>query len=114
MTEYGNDKRLDDAKEEISALMDDAFEEGSQEDLLSSLKNNAELQATWQRFHLIRDVLQRKNEPILASLGKTLVERVREAIAKEPPVVWAADFNEKPIISAAEILSENERNISNQ
>ena len=112
MTIKGKDQHLDDAKEKISALMDDTESEAPTEDLLSELKSNPELQATWKRFHLIRDVLQRKNEPILASLGKTLCERVREAIAKEPPVVWAADFNEKPIVTAAE-MADQERQISN-
>lgn len=95
-------------KEQLSALMDDALEEEKREALINELKENPELQASWNTYHLIRNILQRKNDPLLAGYGATLWAKVSEQIAKEPTVVWGAEFD-KPIVMNTTVNTD-ERN----
>ncbi len=88
---------LDKSKEELSAYMDNALEEEAKLALLEKLKVDPALQATWQCFHLIHNVMQQKNDPLLLGYGAMLCARVSLALENEPPVVWGAEFD-KPIV----------------
>ncbi len=85
------------AKEQLSAYMDDALMEEDKEALLLALKTNPQLQATWKNFHLIRNVLQQKQDPLLLGYGAMLCARVSAALENEPPVVWCGEFD-KPVV----------------
>lgn len=65
-------------KEQLSALMDG---EALDQSLLTELSKDAELQASWERYHLVRDTLR-------GDLGQVvhfdISAKVAEAIAAEP------------------------------
>lgn len=51
-----------DIMEEISTLMDGEQTSAEEIDLIDNLRNNEELKQRWQRFHLLRDILQENKE----------------------------------------------------
>ncbi|MBS0286146.1 MAG: sigma-E factor negative regulatory protein [Proteobacteria bacterium] len=107
------DKKDDDmlhTKEQLSALMDDALEDEEKETLLNKLKKDPELQKTWQCFHLIRSILQPKNERLLLGYGAMLSAKVSAQLANEPPVVWGAEFDKPLVVNTT--VSNDERNVS--
>ncbi|MBT0720234.1 anti-sigma-E factor RseA [Tatumella sp. TA1] len=65
-------------KEQLSALMDG---EALDQSLLTELSKDAELQASWERYHLVRDTLRGDIAPIIHF---DIAAKVAEAIAQEP------------------------------
>lgn len=66
-------------KETLSALMDG---EAVDTELLNALARDAELQKSWQSYHLIRDTL--RGEASETVIHFDIAARVADAIAKEP------------------------------
>jgi sigma-E factor negative regulatory protein RseA len=67
--------------EKLSALMDNELSELEERRLLKELEGNAELRATWERYHVIRAAM-RKDTGNAAPAG--LVDAVARAIDGEP------------------------------
>lgn len=67
--------------ENLSAIVDGELQDDK---LLSELKNDAELSAKWQRYHLIRHGL-RKEMPLQADFD--ISARVAEALEQEPAIL---------------------------
>ncbi len=65
-------------REEISALMDNEVGAVQIERILGAMTEDAALQESWSRYHLVRDVLRRTTPPFCAS---SLPERVAVALA---------------------------------
>lgn len=66
-------------KQQLSAMMDDAAEDHECEHCVSRLKDDPELRATWELYHLIGDALRGHTAPDVA-------ERVQRRLAAEPTV----------------------------
>ena len=66
-------------KSELSAMMDDAAEDHESERCVNRLKDDPELRATWDLYHLIGDALRGHTAPDVA-------ERVQHRLAAEPTV----------------------------
>jgi len=64
-------------KEQLSALMDG---EALDQSLLTELAKDAELQASWERYHLVRDTLRNDLGPVV---HVDIAAKVAEAIALE-------------------------------
>jgi sigma-E factor negative regulatory protein RseA len=67
-------------KEKLSAMMDDALERDERERCVQRLKEDAELRAAWDVYHLIGDTLRGHTAPQIA-------EQVRARLAAEPTVL---------------------------
>lgn len=74
----------DNIKQQISALIDGELSSAENNTLLSSLKDNPELKATWGRYHLISDAL--RGEQIQVEVFN-IAERVRARIDDEPAII---------------------------
>ena len=66
-------------KQRLSAMMDDAAEDDECESCVKRLKDDPELRATWNVYHLIGDALRGHTAPDVA-------ERVQQRLATEPTV----------------------------
>jgi sigma-E factor negative regulatory protein RseA len=66
-------------KSQLSAMMDDAAEDHECERCVRRLKDDPELRATWDLYHLIGDALRGHTAPDVA-------ERVQHRLAAEPTV----------------------------
>jgi sigma-E factor negative regulatory protein RseA len=66
-------------KQQLSAMMDDAAEDHECERCVKRLKDDPELRATWDLYHLIGDALRGHTAPDVAG-------RVQHRIAAEPTV----------------------------
>jgi len=93
--------------EAISSIMDG--EQSVSETLYAELKQNGEVHACWERYHLIRDVLG-NHAPDKISLG--LADRVAAELADEPTVLAPKkshfNFNKKNLmkqVSAVAIVA---------
>jgi sigma-E factor negative regulatory protein RseA len=74
-------------QESLSALMDGELSEFELRQLINQLSDNTELPTQWERFHLVRNVLQRpRHEPgaLPALKLNDFSTRVRTAIDSEP------------------------------
>ncbi|NJN46449.1 MAG: sigma-E factor negative regulatory protein [Candidatus Competibacteraceae bacterium] len=69
--------------EQLSALMDSECALPEVEMAMRRLTKDADLQARWQRYHLISDTLK-NNIPDIIDLD--LVERINQAISADPPL----------------------------
>jgi len=67
-------------KEKLSAMMDDALDHGERERCVQRLKEDAELRAAWDVYHLIGDTLRGHTAPQIA-------EQVHARLAAEPTVL---------------------------
>ena len=67
-------------KEKLSAMMDDALAEGERESCVRRLKEDDELRAAWDVYHLIGDTLRGHTAPHVA-------DEVRARLADEPTVL---------------------------
>ena len=67
-------------KEKLSAMMDDALEHGERERCVQRIKEDEELRAAWDVYHLIGDALRGHTAPQVA-------EQVRARLAAEPTVL---------------------------
>jgi sigma-E factor negative regulatory protein RseA len=67
-------------KEKLSAMMDDALEDGERERCVQRLKEDEELRTAWDIYHLIGDALRGHTAPQVA-------EQVRARLAAEPTVL---------------------------
>lgn len=67
-------------REHISALMDGGLADRESEDCVKRLKEDPELRATWDLYHLIGDSLRGHTAP-------DVIVRVQERLAGEPTVV---------------------------
>ena len=68
--------------EQLSAVMDD--EQSLDDQLLSRLENDADTSAAWQRYHLIRTVMQ---DGHAGQVGDDMIARVHAQLADEPVVL---------------------------
>jgi len=68
-------------KSDVSALMDGALEEGSQDSVLNALCRDSQLRQTWSEYHLIGDALRRSPR-----LSSDLTHAVMARLADEPTV----------------------------
>lgn len=89
--------------EQLSALVDDEFEELELELALRRLAKDAELKARWQRYHVISDAL-RNNLP--EAIDTHFADRVIKALEPEPapqtaPVIRAVSSWYKPLVGFA-------------
>ncbi len=66
-------------KQRLSAMMDDAAEDHECESCVKGLKDDPELRATWDVYHLIGDALRGHTAPDVA-------ERVQQRLVAEPTV----------------------------
>jgi sigma-E factor negative regulatory protein RseA len=66
-------------KEKLSAMMDDALDEGERERCVRRLGEDNELRAAWDVYHLIGDTLRGHSAPQIA-------DQVRPRLAAEPTV----------------------------
>lgn len=66
-------------REHLSCLMDGELEPKAREFLLRRLANDASMNATWRRYHLVRACLHQE-----LSLGHGLADRVSLALDEEP------------------------------
>jgi sigma-E factor negative regulatory protein RseA len=66
-------------KQKLSAMIDDAAEDQECESCVKHLKNDPELRAAWDIYHLIGDALRGHTAPEIAT-------RVQERLAAEPTV----------------------------
>ncbi len=66
-------------KQRLSAMMDDAAEDHECESCVKRLKDDPELRAAWEVYHLIGDALRGHTAPDVA-------ERVQQRLAAEPTV----------------------------
>lgn len=69
-------------KSDVSALMDGALEEGSQDSVLNALCRDSQLRQTWSEYHLIGDALGRSPR-----LSSDLTHAVMARLADEPTVL---------------------------
>jgi len=67
-------------KEKLSAMMDDALADGERESCVRRLKDDDELRAAWDIYHLIGDTLRGHTAPHVA-------DEVRARLADEPTVL---------------------------
>ena len=67
-------------KEKLSAMMDDALADGERESCVRRLKEDDELRAAWDVYHLIGDTLRGHTAPHVA-------DEVRARLADEPTVL---------------------------
>ena len=67
-------------KEKLSAMMDDALDEGERERCVRRLEEDDELRAAWDVYHLIGDTLRGHSAPQVAA-------QVRARLAAEPTVL---------------------------
>lgn len=67
-------------KENLSAMMDDSLEHSERERCVQRLKEDEELRAAWDVYHLIGDALRGHTAPQIA-------EQVRARLAAEPTVL---------------------------
>ena len=67
-------------KEKLSAMMDDALADGERESCVRRLKEDDELRAAWDVYHLIGDALRGHTAPHVA-------DEVRARLADEPTVL---------------------------
>jgi negative regulator of sigma E activity len=70
-------------KRQISALVDDELCDEEKKELLLELTTSPDLQKTWFHYHLIRSVLQRKNDALLIEQAKNLAAGVKERLLQE-------------------------------
>ncbi|MBS0289882.1 MAG: sigma-E factor negative regulatory protein [Proteobacteria bacterium] len=89
-------------KNKLSALMDGELDKNEQSTLLAELKTNPQLQETWQRYHLISNILQRNNNsnPVF-NLG--LHTKVQAAIINEALIGWGAEFNTPIVMNTTQL-----------
>jgi sigma-E factor negative regulatory protein RseA len=66
-------------KQRLSAMMDDAAEDHECDSCVKRLKDDPELRATWEVYHLIGDALRGHTAPDVA-------ERVQQRLVAEPTV----------------------------
>jgi sigma-E factor negative regulatory protein RseA len=76
-------------KEKLSAMMDDALEDGERERCVRRLEEDEELRAAWDVYHLIGDTLRGHSAPQVAA-------QVRARLAAEPTVL-APRRAERPV-----------------
>jgi sigma-E factor negative regulatory protein RseA len=67
-------------KQKLSAMIDDAAEDGECASCVKRLKDDPELRATWDLYHLIGDALRGNTAPNVAA-------RVQQRLAAEPTVL---------------------------
>jgi sigma-E factor negative regulatory protein RseA len=67
-------------KEKLSAMMDDALADGERESCVRRLKEDDELRAAWDVYHLIGDALRGHTAPQVA-------HKVRARLVDEPTVL---------------------------
>jgi len=67
-------------KEKLSAMMDDALEHDECDRCVRQLKEDGELRATWDVYHLIGDTLRGHTAPQIA-------DQVRARLATEPTIL---------------------------
>jgi sigma-E factor negative regulatory protein RseA len=67
-------------KEKLSAMMDDALDDGERERCVRRLEEDDELRAAWDVYHLIGDTLRGHSAPQIAA-------QVRARLAAEPTVL---------------------------
>jgi len=67
-------------KEKLSAMMDDALDDGEREQCMRRLAEDAELRTVWEVYHQIGDTLRGHTAPQIAA-------RVRARLAAEPTVL---------------------------
>lgn len=97
MSLTGKKLQLRRLKSQVSALVDGELPENEKEALLKELKTNPELQKSWYRYHLIKSVLQKKNEKLLVSQANTISKRVQAELAKDFSPSRASGFD-TPIV----------------
>jgi len=74
-------------REQLSALIDGEVDDAERQSI-DDLVNQQQARATWQRYHLIRDVLQQQH---CTALAPDFAARVQSALADEPlPAVSAS------------------------
>jgi sigma-E factor negative regulatory protein RseA len=84
----------DSPRERVSALMDGELPRADETRVLESVADSADLQRTWERYHLIRDVLQKE----LARMPQlALLERVRRDLEAEPKIYRLALFRKETL-----------------
>ncbi len=91
----------DDIRERLSALVDGEMKEQEAVSLLDRLNRDPGLKQTWERYHLVSDVM-RNNLPPVPSVD--LVDRVRRSLHDEPVVLRPAHRDVaslKPVASLA-------------
>jgi sigma-E factor negative regulatory protein RseA len=72
--------------EQVSALLDNELSSREAAEILDRLREHDDLQAQWDRFHLIGDVI--RGEGIQINASET-VARVRESLKSEPAIIAA-------------------------
>jgi len=68
-------------RETLSQLMDGEWQDIDTPDCINGVCGDADLRATWARYHIIRDVM--RNQPVEAA-GDDMAERMRVFLADEP------------------------------
>ncbi len=74
--------RGENVKELLSAFLDDALSEHEERRLWRALASDRELRATWERYHLVQQVLRNELGPVL---GPGFAERVDAALRLSGP-----------------------------
>jgi sigma-E factor negative regulatory protein RseA len=102
-----------DMKERLSALMDGELSEHEQAQVLAQLASDPELAKTWERYHLIRDVLNSDLGPlVLTGLSDRIAIRVAQLPTPVPgsqrwrrPARWGGGLALAASIAALAIVS---------
>lgn len=80
----------DETREQLSALMDGELDRDAARFLLRRVDADAQLKATWDRFHLARNALRRQTSPTVA---EGFASRVMAQLANEPAPRASARFD---------------------
>jgi len=83
----------DQRDERVSALMDGEIDGSDIDRALSDLKQDAELSARWNRYHLVSDSL---HNDLASQVDPQLADRISEQIAAEPIYTSADHWGKKP------------------
>lgn len=83
----------DQRDERVSALMDGEIDGSDIDRALSDLKQDAELSARWNRYHLISDSLR---NDLPTQIDPRLADRISGLIAAEPIYIGAHHWGKKP------------------
>jgi sigma-E factor negative regulatory protein RseA len=101
----------EDIKQQLSALIDGELDAGSQRFLLRRLQHDQELAGSWERWHLLRDSLQRQRVAPLkgdfaAGIAAALRNEARPAAGRGGPLLrWAGGFAVAASVALAAILA---------
>ncbi|MFM9969696.1 MAG: sigma-E factor negative regulatory protein [Burkholderiales bacterium] len=89
------------SSEEISALKDGELPQAELARHLANLKNNADLRATWDTYHLIGDALRGHIEPDICKKVSARLDKEVTVLAPRRPIVESHSFGKWAMSLAA-------------